>query len=277
MKIMFSSIKSLLIAVVGIYIGYSVYYLAIQRKILYPVPPTPGWDVAVDFVGLEKIWLVTSFGEVETWFMPAQNDSMGPAPALIFFHGNGELIDFWPQTFTDVQQLGIGVLLVEYPGYGRSEGKPTEKSITEVALAAYDVLVQRGDIDPARVVVYGRSLGGGAAGVLVSQRQVAAMILQSTFTNTSRFARQFLLPGFLVIDKFNTLSAVEQYAGPVLVFHSEHDDLIPFAHAQQLVSAAENGRLITMDCAHSDCPPDYAQFWGQVEGFLQEIGILHGE
>jgi fermentation-respiration switch protein FrsA (DUF1100 family) len=276
MKLMESGFKSLLIAVIGIYIGYSVYYLTIQRKILYPDPPTPAWDVAVDFVDLEKIWLNTSFGEVETWFMPAQKDSMEPAPALIFFHGNGELIDFWPKTFTDVQQFGMGVLLVEYPGYGRSEGKPTEKSITEVALAAFDVLVQREDVDPQRVVVYGRSLGGGAAGVLVGQRPVAALILQSTFTTTARFARQFLLPGFLVLDKFDTLSAVEQYAGPVLVFHSERDDLIPFSHAQQLVSAAENGRLITMDCLHSDCPPEYPRFWVQVQDFLRENGLLPG-
>lgn len=274
MKLMGRGIKSLLIAVIGIYFGYSVYYLAIQRKILYPDPPTPAWDVAVDFVGLEKIWLETSVGEVETWFMPAQNGSGGPTSAMIFFHGNGELIDFWPHTFTDVQQLGMGVLLVEYPGYGRSEGKPSEKTISEVALAAYDALVQRADVDPQRVVVYGRSLGGGAAGVLLSERSVAAVILQSTFTNTARFARQFLLPGFLVMDRFDTLSAVEQYPGPVLVFHSERDDLIPFKHAQQLVAATENGRLITMDCAHSDCPPDYAQFWVQVEAFLLEYGVL---
>jgi fermentation-respiration switch protein FrsA (DUF1100 family) len=274
MKLMGSGIKSLLIAVIGIYLGYSVYYLVIQRKILFPDPPTPAWDVAVDYVGLEKIWLETSFGGVETWFMPALNGSGESAPAMIFFHGNGELIDFWPHTFTDVQRLGISVLLVEYPGYGRSEGKPTEKTISEVVLAAYDALVQRADVDPQRVVVYGRSLGGGAAGVLLGQRSVAAVILQSTFTNTARFARQFLLPGFLVMDKFDTLSAVEQYPGLVLIFHSERDDLIPFTHAQQLAEAAANGRLITMDCAHSDCPPDYDQFWAQVEAFLLEHGVL---
>jgi fermentation-respiration switch protein FrsA (DUF1100 family) len=274
MKLMGSGIKSLLIAVVGIYLGYSIYYLIIQRKILYPDPPIPAWDVAVDFEGLEKIWLQTSFGEVETWFMPALNSSGGPAPTMIFFHGNGAVIDLWPHTFTDVQQLGISVLLVEYPGYGRSEGKPTEKTISEAALAAYDTLVQRGDVDPRRVVVYGRSLGGGPTGVLLTQRTVAAVILQSTFTNTAPFARQFFLPGFLVLDRFDTLSAVEQYPGPVLVFHSERDELIPFEHAQKLVASAENGRLIIMDCAHSDCPPDYTQFWAQVEAFLLEHGIL---
>lgn len=274
MKILGVGIRSLLVIVIGIYLGYGIYYLAIQRKILFPNPPTPAWDVAVDFAGLEKIWLETSFGKVETWFLPAQNTGGEPAPALMFFHGNGELIDFWPQSFTGVQQLGVGVMLVEYPGYGRSQGKPTKATISETTTAAYDTLVQREDVDPERVVVYGRSLGGGAAGVLVEQRPVAALILQSTFTNTTRFARQFLLPGFLVVDKFDTLSALEQYRDPVLVFHGQRDDLIPYQHALELTDAAENGRLITMDCFHSDCPPDYEIFWRQVGDFLRENGVL---
>jgi fermentation-respiration switch protein FrsA (DUF1100 family) len=274
MKVIGSAIKILLIVFVGVYLGYGGYYMLIQRQILYPRAAMPAWDVAADFSGLEKIWLDTSSGEVESWFLPPVGGGDGLAPAMIFFHGNGEVIDYWPSTFRDVQRLGMGVLLVEYPGYGRSAGKPSKSSISETALAAYDALASHAGIDPEKIVVYGRSLGGAAACVLVGEREVAALILQSTFTSTTWFSRQFLLPGFLVLDKFDNLSGVEAYSGPVIVFHSERDDLVPFGHAEQLAAAAENGRLVTMECAHSDCPGDYVWFWGQVEEFLVESGIL---
>ncbi|MEN8242549.1 MAG: alpha/beta fold hydrolase, partial [Chloroflexota bacterium] len=214
MKVLANAIKFVLIVIIGSYLGYGVYYMVVQRRILYPGAATPAWDVAADFDDLEKIWLSTSDGEVEAWFLPPLGDRDTPAPALIFFHGNGEVIDYWPSTFTSVQQLGMGVLIVEYPGYGRSAGKPTRTSINETVLAAYDALIQRPEVDPARIVVYGRSLGGGAACLLVGQRDVAALILQSTFTNTTRFGAQFLLPGFLVLDKYDNLAVVSAYPGP---------------------------------------------------------------
>jgi fermentation-respiration switch protein FrsA (DUF1100 family) len=277
MKMFPGTLKALAVIVIGCYLGYGIYYLVLQRRIMYPRAATPTWDVAASFYDLEKLWLEISGGEVEAWFLPVVNQSDEPAPALIFFHGNGELIDYWPGVFTTAQQLGVGVLLVEYPGYGRSSGTPTKSSINEAALAAYDTLVQMPGVDPERIVAYGRSLGGGPACLLVAQRDVAALILQSTFTNTSRFARLFLLPGFLVLDKFDNLAAVTSYPGPALIFHGQRDDTVPYQHALDLVAAADHGELITMDCVHNDCPPDYIEFWGLVEDFLQENGILPRE
>ena len=119
---------------------------------------------------LEIIWLETGFGKVESWFIPAIEKPEGkPAPIVIFAHGNAELIDSCPHEFTKLTRLGINVLLVEYPGYGRSAGSPSEKSITEAFLAAYDVITARDDVDPSQVILFGRSLGGGAHLVPVGQ------------------------------------------------------------------------------------------------------------
>lgn len=266
--------KILLVLMVGGYLGYLIYYMSVQRLMLFPGAAVPPWDTAANVDDLEKIWLETSGGQVEAWYLPARSAGEKPTPLVIFFHGNGELIDYWPETFEGLRELGIGVLLVEYPGYGRSGGKPSERSIRETALAAYDTAANHPDIDPARIVVYGRSLGGGAACILAEQRQAAALILQSTFSSTAQFARKMLLPGFLVLDRFDNLTALDGYDGPVLVFHSERDDLIPFEHARRLVSAAERGELVKMACVHSDCPPDYTQFWEQIHQFLLRNGIL---
>jgi fermentation-respiration switch protein FrsA (DUF1100 family) len=226
--------------------------------------------------GLEKMWLSTSNGKVEVWFLPPVPDQAeGPAPAVIFAHGNAELIDFWPQEFDNFNSFGMGLLLVEYPGYGRSEGAPSEASITEVFLAAYDTLVARKDVDPSRIVLFGRSLGGGAVCALAAQRPSAALILMSTFTSAKSFAPKFLIPGFLVKDPFDNLTSVTSYSGPVLIIHGRHDSIIPYKHGVALYHAAQRGEMVTYDCQHNDCPPKWDTFWRDVELFLHNAGILN--
>ncbi|MBW1897029.1 MAG: alpha/beta hydrolase, partial [Deltaproteobacteria bacterium] len=125
------------------YLAYCCLLFLLQRRVLFPrhavgVPASP----AANIPGLEVMWLHTSFGKVEAWFLPPESDKKGnPAPAVIFAHGNAELIDFWPQEFGNFASLGMGLLLVEYPGYGRSEGAPSQKTIEETFITAYDALV----------------------------------------------------------------------------------------------------------------------------------------
>ena len=87
-----------------------------------------------------------------------------------------------------VEALDMGVMLVEYPGYGRSAGSPSEDSIRETMLLAFDWLGDQPEVDPTKIVVYGRSMGGGAACTLIPERKPAALILQSSFTGIQSFA-----------------------------------------------------------------------------------------
>ena len=131
-----------------------------------------------NIVGLEKIGLDAGFGKVDAWFIPPFGGGMAAAaPAVIFGHGNGELIDFWPDKLEGFARLGIALLLVEYPGYGSSAGSPSQDSITQIFVAAYDDLVSRKEIDSSRIVFFGRSLGGGAVCALAQRRHSAALIL----------------------------------------------------------------------------------------------------
>ena len=255
------------------YLAYVGFLFTQQRKGLFNPPPLPDIDSSAQIPNLEKVWLETSFGKTEAWFMPPIPNTGEPAPVLIFTHGNAELIDFWVGEFGPAQEMGLAVLLVEYPGYGRSEGKPTQKTITETMLAAYDFLLTRPDIDPERIIAHGRSLGGGAACALADERPVAALILQSTFKSTAFFARIFWAPGFLMLDKFNNLKVVKNYDGPVLVIHGESDWMIPLEQAVELSQASENAQLITYPCHHNDCPMD-EEYWEDVRGFLEEWGLL---
>lgn len=260
-----------------LYFAYCCLLFLMQRWMVFPgikIPAPPGAMAPV--AGLERMWLNTSFGRVEAWFLPPEADSVaGPAPVVIFAHGNAELIDFWPEEIRVLTHFGLGVLLVEYPGYGRSEGAPSQESVTEAFVAGYDVLVAREEVDASRIVFMGRSLGGGAACALAAERPSAALILISTFTGIRPLAWRFLAPGFLVRDPFDNLKTVRAYSGPVLVVHGRRDDIIPYGHGEALARAAQNGKLISYDCRHNDCPPDWEAFWKEAASFLHDAGIIY--
>ena len=262
-----------------LYVAYCGLLYFFQRQILFPrrlVPQPSKSDQHI--AGLQKFWLNTGFGKVEAWFLPPTSDfSAAPVPAVIFGHGNGELIDFWPATLEGFTRLGIALLLVEYPGYGSSAGTPSQYSIGQTFVAAYDDLVSRKDIDSSRIIFFGRSLGGGAVCALAQRRPPAALILMSTFTSVRSFAKQFLLPAFLVRDPFDNLSVIKNYSGPVLILHGRRDEVIPFTHGQRLHKSVQNGKMIAYEAGHNDCPPDWKVFWRDVEGFLHDIGLIHSD
>lgn len=248
--------------------GYLALAYALQRSVLFPRLPHPGPSPAVGREGVEIAWLGPS-GDVEAWFLPPRG-TIAPAPALIFAHGNGELIDYWLEEFEIPRSWGLGVLLLEYPGYGRSGGRPSEESITDAATAAYDFLIARPDVDAGRIAGYGRSLGGGAVCALARERDVSALVLESAFTGVRDLARRYGLFGPLVRDPFDNLAAVREFEGPVLVIHGERDPMIPPSHGRALASAAAEGELILLDCGHNDCPRP----WRVLHRFLADRGWL---
>ncbi|MEM8535261.1 MAG: alpha/beta fold hydrolase [Chloroflexota bacterium] len=258
-----------------LYIGYCAFLFSIQRQLLFPRHHIPANIAMAQPPDLEQIWVVTEHGRVEAWFLPPQNSAAGsPAPAIIYGHGNGEVIDIWPQRFQELTRLGIGVLLVEFPGYGRSEGEPSEESITATFIAAYDLLVAREDVDPSRIVLFGRSMGGGAITALAAQRPSAAMILQSTYTDVPSLTSRMFVPSFLVLDRFDNRSVVEDYAGPILIMHGTEDEVVPYEHGVELHRVAQNANLLTYNCGHNNCPPDETVKWSEIRLFLDTVGIL---
>jgi hypothetical protein len=265
----------ILAGAVCIYAAYCALLFFTQRQVLFPrymIPATAAPDLKA--MGIEPVWLETSFGKVEAWYLPPKPDSK-PSPAVIFAHGNGELIDYWPNELGRFAAMGVGLLLVEYPGYGRSAGSPSQASISETFTRAYDILAARGDVDPGRIALFGRSLGGGAVCDLALKRPSAALILMSAFKSVSAFSVRYLAPAFMIRDPFDNLAAVRQYAGPVLVIHGSFDEVVPFSHGQTLHAAARNGKLIVYEAGHNDCPPDWEVFWRDVEGFLRASGVLN--
>ena len=238
-----------------------------QRRILFPAPPASAQTGAPERPGLQVLWLGEE-SPTEAWLLLP--DVPAPRhPAVLFAHGNGEIIDMWEGAFRGLQAQGVAVLLVEYPGYGRSPGRPSEASIADTMVRAYDRLAAHPDIQADAIVGYGRSMGGGAIHQLAARRELAGLVLESTFTSVADIAATMGLPRWLVRDPFDSLPVLRDFAGPVLIFHGRHDPVVPFSHGEALHRAAKRSSFVPMDCGHNDCPST----WRQVLAFLEEEGL----
>jgi len=266
-------VRSILVSIVAIALLAAAAWWALlfllQRSVLYPAPLAAGGLADLRAAGGRSVWLELSGGRSEAWLLPSAAPR-APGPLLLFAHGNAELIDLWVREFETPRRWGASVLLVEYPGYGRSAGRPSQASIREAMVAAWDWARAEPSIDPQRVVGYGRSLGGGAVCALARERPLAALVLESTFTSVRSLARGFGLPGFLVRDPFDNRAVLRGFPGPILLLHGERDDVIPPEHAQRLHEAAPRSELRWLPCGHNDCPRP----WALIRGFLGDRGIL---
>jgi len=252
---------ALILTIVCAYAAYVGLFYIVQRNLIFPGqhwPALPAYAPTQE--GIDAIWLETSQGKVEAWYLsPIGEPQEQKIPTMIMTHGNGEMIDMWVEPAREVRRQGFGVLLIEYPGY---------------MLLGYDWLVAQPQIDPDKIVIFGRSIGGGAACALAAQRPSAALILFSTFQSVTSMAKARWLPSVLVKDPFDNLSVVENYSRPILLLHGDHDEVIPYAHSEVLHAAAPDSELITYDCGHNDCVQDWIKFWQDVMSFLRQAGVI---
>ncbi|MBD1913354.1 MULTISPECIES: alpha/beta hydrolase [unclassified Leptolyngbya] len=159
---------------------------------------------------------------------------------LLYIHGNAEDLGDVQPILDRLQEWGFNVFAYDYRGYGTSTGKPGERNAYQDAEAAYNYLTQQLQVPPDRIIVYGRSVGGGSATELATRHSVAGLILESTFTS----AFQVVLPiPLLPFDKFSNRQKLQRVDCPVLVIHGEADETIPVAHGRALYEAAAEPKL----------------------------------
>lgn len=271
-----SKILVLAAAAAGVFYGGFLCLLYFsQSSIIYPGAKNRVDRVLPQSQGAEVFKVSTALGNVEAVFLPATQIVDGTQqPVVIFGHGNGEVIDYWVTALNGFRQRGIGVLLVEYPGYGRSTGSPSEAAIRGAMDAAYDRIATDSRVDRTRIFGFGQSLGGGAICLLAKDRFLRAIILQSTFPSLDIFAGKYWAPAFLLRDHFNNVSSVAHFRGPVLVIHGRDDQLIPWKEGQRLAAASENSTFRLYDCGHGCWDPERLPFWRDAMPFLLKSGIL---
>jgi pimeloyl-ACP methyl ester carboxylesterase len=220
--------------------------------------------------GIEMLSVTAAGATIESLFLPAKDGAVGPKPLVIFAHGNSALIDDWVTALDGFRERGVGVLLVEYPGYGRSTGLPSEASIREAFDNAFDRIITDARVDSSRVIGFGQSFGGAAICLLAQNRPLRALILMSTFSSLEIFPE-----GGPTIkrDHFDSVQTVSHYSGPVLVIHGRNDPRIPWQQGQVLAAAAQHSTFKLYDCGHDCWNPDQLPFWRDATPFLAQAGI----
>lgn len=217
-----------------------ILYFFQSRFVFFPtrrIEATPD-DVALPF---EPVEIRTDDGvKITGWFVPAEN----AGGTILFFHGNGGNISHRLDSLLIFHELGLSTLIIDYRGYGRSEGKPSEEGLYLDAQAAWKYLLEQRSTEPDKIILFGRSLGGAVAVHLAGKHKPKALIVESTCTSIPEIGSDIypFLPcallRWLSRYQFNAAEGVSQAACPVLVVHSRDDDMIPFSHGQAIFDAA---------------------------------------
>ncbi|NJK39282.1 MAG: alpha/beta hydrolase [Oscillatoriales cyanobacterium RM2_1_1] len=159
---------------------------------------------------------------------------------ILYSHGNAEDIGENRSRMEWMRDMGFSILIYDYPGYGLSGGKPSVPGTIQAIDAAYAYLTETLKIPGNRIIVYGRSVGGGPAVDLASRQPVAGLVVESSFTSTFRVKVPFPLFPF---DKFPNQQKIQRVQSPVLIIHGDQDQTIPFSQGQQLYQAAPGPKL----------------------------------
>jgi fermentation-respiration switch protein FrsA (DUF1100 family) len=249
-------IGTLILIIVVVYGSFCLYLFLNQGRMIYYVDvPSRRLAASPAAVGLnfETVTLSASDGvKLHGWFIPAR-DERG---TLLFFHGNAGNISHRLDTLKAFHDLGLSTLIIDYRGYGCSQGSITEHGSYLDGKAAWSYLIQVRKIPARQIAVFGRSLGAAIAAHVASSAKPGALILESAFTSVPDLAAR-LYPVFpvrlLSRYEYNTRKMLLNITCPVMIIHSPQDEIIPFENGLRLYeSAREPKRFLKMQGGHNE-------------------------
>lgn len=259
MSIFLPIVASLLAA----YGGLVLFALLRAQPMIFPAPPASYTEREIGAFALPD----GAGGNLPAVWLP----HAGARHVLLYCHGNAEDLGSIYSLLEEYRRFGLSVFAFEYPGYGTAEGPPSEAKTLQAAEAAYDYLTDELGVDPARIVLYGRSLGGGPAFHLAATREVGALIVDGTFLSTFRvMTRWKLLPW----DVFDNVALAPEVEAPVLLIHGTEDTVVPFWHARALHESLDSPKSYfwVEGAGHNDllavAGPAY---WEVLERFLRSL------
>ena len=231
----------------GLYLGLMLLLYGMQSRLIH-LPGVPGRELMATpaDIGLqwEDVQLRTADDvSLHGWYLPAPED--GARYTVVFFHGNAGNISHRLDSLEIFHDLGLATLIIDYRGYGRSEGSPSEDGLYRDGDAAWRYLVDERGVSPGEIIAFGRSLGAAVAARVASERDVGGVILESAFTSAPDRGAE-LYPIFpvrlLARIHYPTRDYIRDVEVPVLVVHSPEDEIIPIHHGRAIYDAAPEPR-----------------------------------
>jgi len=240
-----------------------------SNSLLFP-KPRPSYAK-----GETDLFLNTPSGERIACLYLKNSEANGTT--ILFSHGNAEDLGYASDYLEVLHGLGFSVLAYDYPGYGQSSGKPTEKGCHDAAQAAYEHLVNKEGIPSESIVLHGRSLGSGPSCKLASKYKVGGLILESPFVSAFRVMTHVTL---LPWDKFSNIDCAKKVACPSLVIHGEMDEVVPFWHGQRIFDALPEPKTFHRipKANHNDVAEVSGNaYWKTIKDFCQTIAKKHAK
>ena len=247
--------------------------VALEDHLVFRPVKYPGGNWATGPLAIEDVFLNSADGtRIHGWYLPHED----LIATVLFLHGNdGNVTDWYAQLWNLHHSTGVSVLAIDYRGYGKSEGRPSEAGLLMDACAARDWLAKKEAIHRNEVVLMGRSLGGGIAVQLAADTQPRALVLERTFTSLPDAAGAcypFLPTRWFMRNRFDSQSAVANYLGPLLQSHGTADRIVPYGQAQRLFALAPGRKKQFISVAggghHSPQPDGY---YRRVREFLLSV------
>lgn len=251
-----SNVWSIVLLVAGGYVALLLFLYFYQSHLLY-LPNLPSREIlatpdALD-LAFERVTIVTGDGiTIDGWFLPVRQ----ARGVLLFFHGNAGNISHRLDSLKVFNDLGLSTLIFDYRGYGRSRGQPTEEGTYRDAEAVWRYITEERHTAPRDVVLFGRSLGAAIAAYLATVHTPGALIIESGFTSVPDLAAE-VYPIFpvrrLARFRYDTERYLTSVSCPVLIVHSQDDEIIAFAHGRRLFAVAnEPKQFLEIRGGHND-------------------------
>jgi fermentation-respiration switch protein FrsA (DUF1100 family) len=248
--------------------------LALENRLIFaPTRAAEDWEPPPPDLDIQDVELTSADGtRLHAWWMTPR-DWRPAQGAVLYCHGNagnlsyrGEQLRLWRDL------IRLAVLIFDYPGYGRSEGKPSEAGCYAAAAAAHDWLVNVKATAGERIILYGGSLGGAVAVNLAARRPHRALVLVSAFSSLADMARlrfPWLPARWLLRTRFENVGTIRTCRRPVFIAHGTADRLVPFAQGERLFAAANEPKEFYPMPGHDHNHTPPPEFYEQLRQFLK--------
>jgi pimeloyl-ACP methyl ester carboxylesterase len=263
MDILFETIK--IIVILSVAVVVFVYFFQ-SRLIFFPQKTPVEMEQALKPYEVK----VTNQGrDLYGWFV---NDTVSKeSPMIVYYGGNAEEVSGSLEETR--KNIDGSLLFMNYRGYGKSQGRPSEQRLLTDALAVFDQIITGRDIDPSRVILMGRSLGTGVAVHVAARRQVGALVLVTPFdslVNVAKGIYPFLPVGKFLRHRFDSVAVAPKIETPMLAVIADRDEIIPFANSLNLVNAwaGQVETLVIKGATHNDVSA-FPSYWIRINKFIR--------
>lgn len=272
--LLFSSARIAGAVFLGLGVLLFLLFLLQDRLIFFPQPLTENeaGRIAGLYPDIEDIRVKTKDGiALRGWFV--RNSALSQSPLIIYFGGNAEEVSY---NIPEADRYGgWSLALINYRGYGLSDGNPGEKNLYNDALEIYDHFTNRKDIDAERIIVKGRSIGTGVAVYLARMRPVKAVILISPFDSLASMGKDiypYLPVNLLLRHRFDSASMAPKISAPLLAIIASGDNIIPSRHSEKLVEkwGGPTSVKIIENRDHNSIS-ESEEYWRSIREFLERF------